>query len=73
MILSVTNSSLIFKGMGHFAFSNPDPATGAIGPMFFFPDGSLMFESINGILTGGKGFSTVGTPHCDQYTDLANG
>jgi hypothetical protein len=58
--------------MGRFAFSNSYPATGTIGPMFFFPNGSLVFETVNGVLTGRKSFPTMGTTYRDQNADLSD-
>lgn len=53
--------------------ANTYPATGAICPMFFLPNGGIVFERIDGVLTGGKGFGTVGRTDGDQNADFAHG
>jgi hypothetical protein len=55
-----------------FTGSNAHPSTRTINPMLFFPNGGLMFEGINGITTGGKSFTPMGSTDSNQHTNLSN-
>ncbi len=41
--------------------------------MFFFPDGGVVFEGVDGVLTGGEGFAAVGATDGDEDADFAYG
>jgi len=46
-----------------FTSPNTNPLTRTIRPVFFFPDGGIMLESINSITTGCESFPPMGTTH----------
>ncbi len=41
--------------------------------MFFFPDGGVVFEGVDGVLAGGEGFAAVGATNGDEDADFADG
>jgi hypothetical protein len=49
-----------------------NPTATTILPIFFFPNGGLVFEGVNGILTGGKGFGPVGATDRHEDANFSN-
>lgn len=42
------------------ASPNTDPTGGPILPVFFFPNGGIVFEGVDRVFAGGEGFGAVG-------------
>ena len=55
-----------------FASPDTDPITGTIEPMFFFPNGAIVFDGVDCITTSSKCFVPVGTTNCYHNANFPN-